>query len=741
MNKATRNHAEGAGVCDREPIHIPGGIQPHGALAVVVEPTLTVTQASENFATLTGIAAAQIIGKPLSTLLDDLGSRNLRDALARAHPEESNPLRLVVNGRRFDGIVHRHEGATVVEFEPLAPDAPAYSPHHALRPALLRLESAESLPALYEQILSAMRELTGFERVMIYRFDERGHGSVDAELKEPGLEPFLGVHYPASDIPQQARQLYMKNWMRIIPDARYVPSPLVPALRPDTGVPLDLSFAALRSVSPIHREYLANMGVVGSMSVSLVVRGRLWGLISCTNHSSPRYVRFELRSACEVLARLASLEIAAIEDRRTEAGRVARRDVESALGARMHGAAPDADVLASLLGDEAKLLHLVNAMGAAIVTGDTCETCGRAPPHEFVMDLAEWLDRHHGHSVFATQSLAAQWSNAAEEKDVASGLLTFALPGDAARRLLWFRGEVLGSVTWGGDPNKAIETAVGERPHPRRSFALWKEEVRLHSASWTGSDIEAAEDLRRYAVEADLARQLAREHRAVKARDEVLGVVSHDLRNPLYVIGFQAHEFLLRSSTNPPTQAELHVGAKLVERAVEQMNSLIDNLLDLASIEAGRLQLRTESIEVKPTIDKVLETLRPLVDARQQELVTKAEAGLWMRADINRFYQVLSNLIGNAVKHTPPGGRITMTVTATGDTVTFTVTDTGPGFSAEALSKLFVRYGRAEPGSGRRGVGLGLFVVKGIVEAHGGEIRGHNSPQGGAAVTFTLPRV
>ena len=140
-------------------------------------------------------------------------------------------------------------------------------------------------------------------------------------MKEPGLEPYLGVHYPASDIPRQARELYSKNWLRIIPDARYVPSRLMPALRPDTGKPLDLSFAALRSVSPIHREYLANMGVIASMSVSLVVRGRLWGLISCTNHSGPRHVRYELRSACEVLARLASLEIAAIEDRQAAAAR------------------------------------------------------------------------------------------------------------------------------------------------------------------------------------------------------------------------------------------------------------------------------------------------------------------------------------------------------------------------------------------------------------------------------------
>ena len=278
MTVANGSHADDPGICDREPIHIPGGIQPHGALVVVAAPAFTVTQASENFAAHTGVSAAQIMGKSLAALLDDAGLRHLREALGRSHPEDHNPLRLVVNGRRFDGIVHRYDGATIVELEPLAPDAPTYSPHHVLRPAMLRLGSADSLPALYEQILTATRELTGFERVMIYRFDERGHGSVDAEAKEPGLEPFLGVHYPASDIPQQARLLYTRNWLRIIPDARYSPSPLAPALRSDTGKPLDLSFAVLRSVSPIHREYLANMGVIGAMSASLVVRGRLWGL-------------------------------------------------------------------------------------------------------------------------------------------------------------------------------------------------------------------------------------------------------------------------------------------------------------------------------------------------------------------------------------------------------------------------------------------------------------------------------
>ena len=263
----------------------------------------------------------------------------------------------------------------------------------------------------------------------------------------------------------------------------------------------------------------------------------------------------------------------------------------------------------------------------------------------------------------------------------------------------------------------------------------------MHSACWTGSDVEAAEDLRRYAVEIDLERQLAREHRAVVARDEVLGVVSHDLRNPLYVIGIQARQLLLRSAGDPPTEADLRGSAQLVESAVERMNSLIDNLLDLATIEAGRLQLVVEAVEVLPTIEKALETLRPLAESRRLSLVTEADSGLWMWADANRFYQILSNLIGNAVKFTPPGGQITLRAVAGGDSLTFTVEDTGPGIPAELIPKLFTRYGQTEQAGGRCGTGLGLFVVKGIVEAHAGEIVAHNSPSGGATVIFTLPRM
>ena len=281
--------------CDREPIHHPGLIQPFGVLFVLAEPSLIVTQVSENVGDHLPLRVEEVLGEPLATLLDPASVAAVREALGAERWRDLNPLQICAHGRQFDGIVHCHEGAAILELEPNP--GPAIAMPHPFRQALIRLQRVATFAELGEVGVEQMRRVTGFERVLFYRFHEDGHGSVDAEAKEPALEPYLGLHYPASDIPAQARELYCKNWLRLIFDGRANPARVVPTLRADTGGPLDLSFSVLRSVSPVHLEYMANMGVRASMSISLVVRDRLWGLISCLNHTSPRRVSQETRMA------------------------------------------------------------------------------------------------------------------------------------------------------------------------------------------------------------------------------------------------------------------------------------------------------------------------------------------------------------------------------------------------------------------------------------------------------------
>ena len=320
--------------CDREPIHIPGTIQPFGVLFVLDE-GMKVTQVSDNVSDHLSLRVDEALDRPLSEIVDRAGAEEVRSVLREQRWQDANPLSISAGGKRFDGIVHHHEGVAILELEPNPETPDQRSIPHSFRAVLLRVQRASTLHELAAIITEEMRRTTGFERVMFYRFHDDGTGSVDAEARDAAHEPYLGLRYPASDIPVQARRLYLQNWLRLIFDADQKPARIVPTLRPDTGAPLDLSFSVLRSVSPIHIEYMKNMGVRASMSISLIVHDQLWGLISCLNHTGPRRVSHRMRSACEFMGRLASLQIASFEDRELIASRASRRATEDALHSAM----------------------------------------------------------------------------------------------------------------------------------------------------------------------------------------------------------------------------------------------------------------------------------------------------------------------------------------------------------------------------------------------------------------------
>lgn len=724
--------------CEREPIHIPGAIQPHGVLLVLDESASSVAQASENIEAHLGRPLGEVLGRPLTEVLEPSSAAEIRRVLLEERWDETNPLRVHAAGKVFDGIVHCHAGAAVVELEPAAPVS-EHAGHPPLRLALKELQRARTLPQLCESIVAEVRRLTGFERVMLYRFDEDDHGCVDAESKQAELTSYLRLHYPASDIPRQARELYLKNWLRIIPDARYTPARVLPTLRADTGGPLDLSHSVLRSVSPIHLEYLANMGVRASMSISLIVRERLWGLIGCLNHTAPRFTPYEVRAACEVLGRLTSLQIAALEVQEATLLRAARRDTHEALAQAMRDSEANEDVLHALLSRPTELCALVGADGAALVSEGEAVSVGGSPPPDQMVALDVWLSEREQGSLFSTLALASLYPPAVAIKDVASGVLTFTLPGQPRRRLLWFRPELIQTVSWGGDPNKPVAVDAGTRLHPRRSFELWREEVRLRSRPWTPSDHEAADELRRRIIEIDLARQVLREQRAVQARDDLVAVVSHDLKNPLGVIEMQA-AVLLRTAqpVDEEPSRRLRASAECIQRAVARMNALIHDLLDLAAIEAGRFGLNCRTEDVREVVEEALTILRPLATGKHITLEAQLAEAARIELDRERFFQVLSNLVGNAIKFTPDGGTVTVRTDRAGDELLFTVKDTGPGVAADQLPHVFDRYWQAAH-KRRHGSGLGLYIAKGIVEAHGGRIWVEPPSAGGACFRFTLP--
>ncbi|WP_323163708.1 ATP-binding protein [Pseudomonas atacamensis] len=729
--------------CADEPIRFPGAIQPHGLLLTLTEPALQIIQVSANVETLLARAPESLIGQPLHSLIGAEHTAQVLQALEQATFSEAAPLRFELNGTEFEGLLHRHQGVLILELEihvkNFQPRNVAGVNTHLGR-MLQRLQAATTLQALYDISVKEIQAMTGYDRVLIYRFEEEGHGQVIAEASDPSMEVFNGLFFPASDIPEQARELYRTNWLRIIPNADYQPVPLVPKLRPDTQTPLDLSFATLRSVSPIHCQYMKNMGVLSSMSISLLKGDKLWGLISCGNRQ-PLHVPHELRMACQTIGQVLSLQISAMET--LELTRQREEKVEAL--ARLNQAMVDSpqNVFDGLAQQPATLMALVNAGGIAIIEDKQLHRYGNCPEPEEIRALHKWLQAR-GEPVFASHHLSSVYPPAAQYQSVASGVLAMSLPKPVDNGVLWFRPEVKENINWSGDPRKPLDlenSDAGMRLRPRTSFEIWKVEMAGISTKWSHGDRFAANDLRRSALENDLARQVRREQAAVQARDDLVAVVSHDLRNPMTVIsmlcGMMQKAF---SSEGAHTSRRISTAIDTMQQATARMNTLLEDLLDTSKIDAGRYSITPQALEVGHIFEEAQALLSPLAHDKDISISFQADPDLRIHADPERLFQVLSNLVGNAIKFTPRMGTVGVHAKSVGDEIVFIVRDSGEGIPKEHLPHVFDRYWTIKEGN-PTGTGLGLYITQGIVEAHGGQIVAESEPGQGSEFRFTVPRL
>jgi chemotaxis family two-component system sensor kinase Cph1 len=477
--------------CEREQIHLAASIQPHGVLLALRESDYVVIQASANATVFLGGEAA-IIGMPLRKFGGNIWERirpHLSDRL------EAIPLAIRCHlgdpATPINALLHRPPaGGLVLELEHAGPAIDFSEP---MEKALQTVLGASTLQTLCDQSAGIFNDLTGYDRVMVYRFDDAGHGEVYSEVRKPELEAFLGNRYPASDIPQIARCLYERNRVRLLADIDYTPSPLVPRLSPITGDDLDMSLCFLRSASPIHVQYLKNMGVGATLVVSLMVGGRLWGLISC-HHYSPRFLHFEMRAVCELLAEVIATRIAALESFVQGQGELSVRRLEQRMVEIIWR---EGDWRGALFDRARSLLLPLNATGAALLYEGQIMTTGEVPGTDQIREIGKWLEPKVAEGVFSTSSLAGDHSSFAALTPVASGIVAASVSGDPGEMLIWFRSERLRTVTWGGNPFKP--TAIGDDPlelSPRRSFAQWHQVVEGTSEPWTAADLTAARLIR-----------------------------------------------------------------------------------------------------------------------------------------------------------------------------------------------------------------------------------------------------
>jgi light-regulated signal transduction histidine kinase (bacteriophytochrome)/CheY-like chemotaxis protein len=450
------------------------------------------------------------------------------------------------DGRRANVSIHTHAGRTIVEFEPENADLDANAPLLLVRTMLDRMQQARSVADACAVAVNQLKLLIGFDRVMIYRFLEDGSGSVIAESLRPELEPYLGHHYPASDIPQQARALYTRNWLRVISDVKAPNVPL--AALSATDEPVDLSYCSLRSVSPVHIEYLRNMNVGASLSVSIVVGGTLWGLIAC-HHAHARLVPTEVRVATELFGQTFSLQLQSLQrvdvTRLLQAARTRLDRILSELPASLS--------LKESLGQRlADLAGIVPCTGAGLWIDGTWQSQEVALAPAQAEGLVRFLNHTSAGQIYATHELSQVYPPAAAYADIVSGVLAVPLSREPGDYLIFFRREFIHSVNWAGDPSKPLlPSPSGERLTPRKSFELWREEVRNTSRRWESSDRLMAEALRISLLEVVLKfNEIIATERAKAAEQQRIFAteLNHRVKNALALVGALVRQSRARDS-------------------------------------------------------------------------------------------------------------------------------------------------------------------------------------------------
>lgn len=577
--------------CDREPIHIPGSIQPHGFMLLTKADDAAVAHGAGDIEAITGVQ--DWVGRSLADLLGaDIG-----DAVSRPTPDDGAIFVgrwTSASGQLFDVSTHLSGEWRVFEVEHSG-DNPAFGVDLLARldKASANFERAANVRQLSARAAEEFRALTGFERVMVYRFLDDEAGTVLAESRAPEMSSFLNHHFPATDIPKQARALYVRNPVRVIPDVRYAPRPLRPAL-PAEAPPLDMSDSVLRSVSPIHLQYLRNMDVAASASISIVTDGVLWGLIAC-HDSQPRLLTHETRIAATALARGLGRQLKAKDDAELYRERVRLRGLEDELVARIPLEEPlDAAIVSHL----AEVSSLVGATGAAVLRGKTVSVSGACPPANGVVALGNWVAKTGGGRVVSSASLSEIFPAAAAWKTEASGFMAFVIAGDEPFVMMWFRAEKVEVVRWAGDPHTAVKTSETGKLTPRSSFADWTETVSGRAQRWTHPEIESAGRFRDALFDLRALRQMRQVNQTLQEsvadldlklehQDFLLREVNHRVQNSLQLIS----SFLsLQARDNPEGRpaAEVLKEAQRRVKAVSLVHSRLYRADQFETIDLGR---------------------------------------------------------------------------------------------------------------------------------------------------------
>jgi light-regulated signal transduction histidine kinase (bacteriophytochrome) len=733
--------------CESEPIHIPGTIQPYGALLAMHYTTLRINFCSANIKSFIDLEAAEILGKELQEIMGIEECTRIKNHVTESRPEQLYTLKY---GTKLLSTSFYHQGDMLLMEIERANDADIPPPDVFLqsRDFVNFLEKNSSLRDLCNYVATEIARITGYDRVMVYRFDNEFNGEVYAESVNKNVKSFLGLHYPHSDIPPQARALFAQNLLRMIPDVYYKPVPVLTAFDNATNESLDMSLGGLRSVSPIHIEYLKNMDVGASLTVSLIHNKKLWGLIAC-HHNTPKLVPPSIRLATKLQAHFLTSQIS---------NREAVKDYELSLSVNQN--------LASVLKNiqnhnvdhyinDTQLYECINADGIAIVTKDKIYLGGSTPAKQQIEGLIRWLDTKTEADYFSTMRLAGEYPDALAIKDTASGVIFHSLYKESLQGVIWFRGEKKHVISWAGNPNEKAEKE-NDLIMPRKSFTLWKQVVANTSAYWKKAEVDGAIRLSTKIQNNIFLAFIIGEEKKYRLQtgqllkvNEELGnfnhVCSHDLQEPIRKILIFSNMLLHdKKGDKEDVLRKIHNSAL---RAVKQIN----DLLRFASISNYSDEIT--NVNLDKCIETVLKDFE-LIIAEKNATISYDILGS-IQAIPSQIEQLLNNLIGNALKFKGEEKLIISislrdvsveeiiqetTLDSQYEYICITIKDNGIGFEQKFAEKIFTIFSRLHDNSKYVGSGIGLAICKKIVSNHNGYIMARSQKGEGASFSIYLKK-
>ena len=676
------------------------------------------------------------LGQTLQALIgqsvaDLTGGANLRPG---QEPLFLGSLRLGPALPELDILGHERGDQIIIELEPSLQHRPSAARLLArLRSAVARIKRQDNVADACRTAAAEVRSFTGHDRALVYQFLSDWSGKVIGEDGTGALPSLINQHFPATDIPSQARALYRRDLIRVIPHVCYEPAPMVPQEFADR---FDMSDCSLRSVSPFHVQYLRNMDVASSMSVSILRGTELWGLIACHGRGS-RLVPYEIREACKQIGAALTQQVETLEAR-WEMEKASRLAIyREQLLAKLAGSS-SVEVELRLRADEIK--RVVPADGLILHHNGLVTTSGVVPDDETCRALAEWSRRKDATPPYSTACLRDAYAPAAAATAEASGLLSITASQEDPIDILWLRKEYAGEVETHGPLHPGCgEGSDFSRVGPAASFTVWRNAARGCSLPWTELEIEAAHRLRR-GIERIRERQRVSSLQAslihmsrVNAMGAMASSIAHELNQPLTATASYTRSAakMLAMGTD---RAEV---VPILERATEQAlraGEIIRQLRQLvAPVEAAIGPCSLSSI-----IDGACSI--GLLDAPRLgiEVSISYDRDLQVFADKIQIQQVLLNLIRNAFEAMEKAAvrQLSVVAAAEGDSVRISVADTGSGVCAATRERLFSAFNSDKEG----GLGIGLSICRTIVEAHGGKIWLEEDEGSGARFSFLLHR-